>query len=246
MTVGALNVTNTATVNGNLVVATAASVNVGSTANFSNVLPVAHNAYDFGAVAKQWANIHGAYIQPGLKVTFSSGVGFRYNGTLNYLYYDATQHGFNGILQANDAFQCVGTATLLGNLSLYNVVTFVAGSAASWSAIPTMLRHEIEGFGSGANQTVSFATGTLTSGAIVNVKYVAPGYHAVIQSDGPDVVLNVKKKFSTYLKGDDQSWRPLTPPPCSFVSDASGTSEAVVQFNDLLAAMRTMGMMLPS
>jgi hypothetical protein len=160
------------------------------------------------------------------------------------MYYDATRHGFNGLLGANDNFECIGTATLMGNLSLYNVVTLTAGSAASWIATPTMLRHEIEGFGSGADQTVSFATGDLASGAVVIMKYTAPGYKATLQSDGPDVFLNVRRKFAMYMKGDDASWRPLDMVPCSYVSDASGATEAITQLNDLLSAMKTMGMML--
>ena len=244
--VGTLNCTNTAIVNGNCQILTAASLNVWGTSNVSDVFPISNNAYQIGSTADRFTTIHAYYFQPGTKITFSSGVGFRFNASSNYLYYDASAHGMNGTVKVNDALEVGGTASIMGNMSLYNVVTFTGASATSWSATPTMLRHEIGGYGSGANQTVSFATGSLTSGAVVDLKYTAGAYYVRLQSDGPDVVLNAKRKHATYIKGDDESWRPLGMVPCSYVSDASGAGEVITQFNELIGTMRTMGMMLPS
>lgn len=244
MTVGALNVTNTATVNGNLVVASAASTNLYSTAVVQHIQPRATNTWDLGSTALRFANGHIDYVQPGTKITFCSGVGIRYTSIGNYLYYDASFHGVNGTLSANDAFECVGTAAFNGNVAIGNYATFTGATSASWVAVPTMTRHYIEGYGSGANQTIELDSGPMLPGSILILTYNAWGYRAIIQGGGADVAINATRRNVEYIKREDNNWYPLGNPSMTAVSAASGTSECVDQFNELLNNLWYAGLML--
>jgi hypothetical protein len=224
-------------------VATAASTNLYSTAIVQTILPRDNNTWDLGSDSLRFANAHIEYLQP-YKVTFSSGVGFRFNGTGNYLYYDASFHGVNGTLSANDAFECVGTAAFKGNIAVENYVTFTAGSAASWVAVPTMTRHYVEGYGSGANQTIELDSGPMLTGSILMLTYNAGGYRAVIQGGGADTAINATRRNAEFIKREDNNWYPLGNPSMTAVSAASGTSECVDQFNELLNNLWAAGFML--
>jgi cytoskeletal protein CcmA (bactofilin family) len=246
MTAQALNVTGTATINGNLVVASAASLNMYSTAVVQTIVPRANNTYDLGAAGNVFANIRCATIQPG-RVSFSSGVHIDYSGSGNYMYINASFIGVNGTLASNDSLEIAGTAAFKGNVQqdwAFASTLSTAVLTAVWDAAPTNSMHMLEGMGSGMNYAVNLTTGALLNGTLLTLHYTAGGYAATINTSGNPVRLNINNQFGHFIKLAD-AWYPTNTQPASAVSDASGTSEAVTQLNDVIAALKYVGIMLP-
>jgi hypothetical protein len=84
----------------------------------------------------------------------------------------------------------------------------------------------------------------MATGAVLVLNYTAGAYKVIVQGGGADVKLNANRRQAMWIKREDHNWYPMSMVPCAYVSAASGTSECVDQFNELINNLYAAGLML--